>query len=186
MKKKPMTYLQPDSTQTLREGVMELRAAETADSDAAESFAPELKHDIDVHDAIHVLFACPTTLAGEIVAHVWTAFGTTASMADMHRVNAHRDHRAVLAQIGHWRLVRTWFRSLPRIFITLRSARRMVRRWPVEEMSSFFDRRLCDIRQEFGIRLPSVPPSAPGDSREGGAALRSIRHKIPSLATPSA
>ena len=55
MKKKPMRYLQPHSTQTLREGVVELRAAESTDADAAETFAAELKHDIDVHDAIHVL-----------------------------------------------------------------------------------------------------------------------------------
>jgi len=172
-----MRYLQPDSTQTLREGVAELRAAEGADADAAETFAPELQHDIAVHDAIHVVFACPTSLAGEIVAHVWTAFGTTASLRDMHRVSGHGDHRAVLAQIGRWRLVRTWFASLPCIIATLCRARRMTRRWPVGEMSTFFDRQLCDIRREVGIQLPDAPSPGSGN-HQGGAALRSIRANI--------
>lgn len=177
------SYLQPESTQTLREGIAELRRIEGAGADAAESFAAELLHDIDVHDAIHVLFACRTTLAGEIIAHVWTAFGTTSSLHDMRRVNAHRDHRTVLAQIGHARLLRTWLKHLPHIVTTLLNARRMTHRWPVEEMSAFLDRRLCDIRLEFGIRLPTPPPAAKlTEERGGGAALRSIRKKVPGLA----
>lgn len=90
---KYLEYLKPTSNQTLREGIAELRRAEGAENDAAECMAPELLTDIDTHDAIHVLFGCPTNLAGEIVAHVWTAFGTTVSMQDMHRVNQHRDHK---------------------------------------------------------------------------------------------
>jgi len=180
MAKKQMKYLAPDSTQTLREGVAELRQVEGPEGDAAESFAQELRQDIDVHDAIHVLFGCPTTLAGEIIAHVWTAFGTTASIADMHRVNAHGDHRAVLASIGHWRLFRTWLASLKPIATTLRNTRRMTQRWPVERMAEFYDRRLVDIRDEFGIRLVGrrIPP---GGTPSTGAALRHVRRKRPDL-----
>lgn len=186
MKMKTRNYLEPHSTQTLREGIAELRRVEGADADAAEHFAPELLHDIDTHDAIHVLFACPTTLAGEIIAHVWTAFGTTASLHDMHRVNAHRDHRAVLAQIGHARLLRTWLKNLPRIVTTLLNSHRMTCRWPVEEMSASLDRRLCDLRAKFGIRLPKPPRAVVrADESSGGAALRTIRKKVPSLSAVS-
>lgn len=180
MPKKQMKYLEPDSILTLREGVAELRQAEGPDGDAAESFAPELQPDIDVHDAVHVLFGCPTTLAGEIIAHVWTAFGTTASVADMHRVNAHGDHRAVLASIGHGRLLRTWFASLRPIVTTWRNTRRMTERWPVERMAEFYDRRLVDIRREFGIRLVGRR-TPPGGTTSSGAALRTIRRNRPDL-----
>jgi hypothetical protein len=170
--KKRLRYLSPDCPMTLREGIAELRGAEGADGDAAAQVAPELVHDLDVHDAIHALFACPTSVAGEVIAHVWTALGTTAKLADLHRVNAHRDHRKVLAQIGHWKLVKTWFRSLPRIVGTFRRARRMARRWPVEQMEAFLDRPLVDIRREFGIQLPDPPAAA---TNSGGAALRFAR-----------
>ncbi len=170
--KKRLQYLTPDCPMTLRDGIAELRGAEGADGDAAAKVAPELVHDLDVHDAIHVLFVCPTSVAGEVIAHVWTAFGTSAKLADLHRVNAHQDHRKVLAQIGHRKLVKTWFRSLPQIVGTFRRARRMSRRWPVEQMDVFLDHSLADIRREFGIQIPEPPASMAGS---GGAALRFAR-----------
>ncbi|MEM7697281.1 MAG: hypothetical protein AAF236_02620 [Verrucomicrobiota bacterium] len=166
---KSLDYLSANSTQSLREGIAELRIAEGAENDAAEHLAPELLDDIDIHDAIHVLFACPTDLRGEIIAHIWTAFGTTVSMADMHRVNAHRDHREVLRQIGHRKLIATWLRSIPTIGKTLLRARRMKAKWPVEEMDQFLDRPLNELRSDFGIR---VIPFDEGSGRSGGAALR--------------
>ncbi|MCG8423063.1 MAG: hypothetical protein MJE77_34605 [Proteobacteria bacterium] len=167
-----LKYLDPVSTQTLRQGIAELRAAEGADHDAAENVAPELVEDIGVHDAVHVLFACPTNLAGEILAHVWGIFGTTMPLSDVRRVNRHEDHRSVLADIGHGRLVGTWIASIPQITVTIYRAVRMRHQWPASDFSSFLDRRLCDIRREFDIRLPKSPPRGHG---KPGAALRTIR-----------
>jgi hypothetical protein len=169
MAKKTLGYLSLDCRLTLREGIQELRQAE-----AAANVAPELSHDLDVHDAIHVLFGCPTSLAGEVIAHVWTVFGTTSKLGDLHRVTSHEDHREVLAEIGHFRLLRKWLLSLPRILGTVGRARRMRRRWPVEEFPSFLDRPLDEIRREFGIRFN--PPSAPTHTpRQPGAALRNVK-----------
>ncbi|MDJ0707182.1 MAG: hypothetical protein QNJ46_28235 [Leptolyngbyaceae cyanobacterium MO_188.B28] len=173
---KTLEYLNPRSTQTLLEGIWELRVAEGAEADAAENVAPELVDDIEVHDAIHVLFGCPTNLAGEIIAHVWTLFGTTMSVRDMGRVNMHDDHRQVLAKIGHGRLLKMWFYSVPRIIITLFRALRMKRRWPAEDYRLYLDQRLCDLRKDFGIRLSSPSPT---DQRGGGAALRTVRSHSP-------
>ena len=173
--RKRLRYLNPDCSLTLREGIRELRRAEGADNDAAANVAPELAHDLNVHDAIHVLFGCPTSLAGEVIAHVWTGFGTTARPSDLHRVTSHEDHRQVLSRIGHGRLLRMWLRSLPRIVATLFNAGRMSRRWPVEELEAFLDRPLDEIRREYGIRIGSRS-KPPGDApRQAGAALRSLR-----------
>ena len=169
---KNLNYLNPKATQTLCQAVSELRVSEGAAGDAAGQVAPDLVADINGHDVIHVLFACPTNLKGEILAHVWTAFGTTTKVRDMHRVNMHDDHRAVLADIGHRKLLRTWIRSLPEILITLFRVLRMKRQWPAEDYRSYLDCRLCDLRDEFGIRLPSLPPS--GDS-QAGSLLRQVR-----------
>ena len=174
---KKLEYLNPQSTQTLLEGIRELRTAESAEANAADNVAPELVDDIDAHDAIHVLFGCPTNLFGEIIAHVWTAFGTTMTMRDMHRVNRHNDHRQVLAKIGHGRLLKTWLFSLPRIVVTLLRVLRMKRRWPAEDYGTYLDQRLCDLRDNFGIRLPNpLLTDQPG----AGAALRNVRSHVPS------
>ncbi|PZD75357.1 hypothetical protein C1752_00128 [Acaryochloris thomasi RCC1774] len=171
-----LDYLNPNSTQTLREGVRELRAHEGATSDAAENVVPDLSDDIDMHDAIHVLFGCPTNLLGEIIAHVWTAFGTTVKMQDMHRVNMHDDHQQVLSKIGYGRLIKTWLSSLPRIIATLISAMAMKHRWPAEDYTFYLDQRLCDLRENFGIRLPELPLN---DQASSGAALRTIQLRNP-------
>lgn len=167
-----LEYTDPRSTQTLREGIQALRGAEGIGNDAAENVAPELAQDIDMHDAIHVLFGCSTSLSSEIIAHVWTAFGTTTKAENMRRVNQHSDHRQVLAKIGHRRLLKAWLRSLPQIIMTIFQAMRMKRRWPAESYEEYLDLPLCDIRRSFGIRLSKTNRSG---SSTAGAALRHIR-----------
>lgn len=147
-----LTYLDPESPLTLREGVREARLAE-GDEDAAQSVADEIVDDVDAHDAIHVLFGCPTDLRGEIVAHVWALLGTTMTLRDMHRVNEHEDHRKALAAIGHRRLLGVWLRSAPAIVSTGFRALRMTRPWPAAEFQSYLDQPLSSLRQSFGIRL---------------------------------
>lgn len=163
-------YLNPQSTQTLHQGIYEFHQAEVPEHDASETVAPELLADIDMHDAIHVLFGCPTHLGGEIIAHVWTALGTTVPLQAMHRVNRHQDHRSVLAEIGHRHLIQIWVRSIPQILMTVLRALRMKRRWPAENYVAFLDQRLCDLRHEFKIRIP--PQFSHGG--RSGAALRTV------------
>ena len=173
---KKLEYLNPKSTQTLLAGIRELRTVEGAEEDAVENVVPELLNDINVHDAIHVLFGCPTNLYGEIIAHVWTAFGSTMKVRDMHRVNRHHDHRKVLAKIGHGRLLRTWLYSLLGIVATLVRAMQMRRRWPAADYTLYLDQRLCDLRADFGIRLSTGEPVVKSSS---GAALQNVRSGKP-------
>jgi len=165
-------YINPSSKQTLLQGIEELRVAEGADSDAAENVSEDLLGAIEIHDVIHVLFGCPTNLSGEISAHVWTIFGTTMTIREMHSVNRHADHKAVLKEIGHTKLIRRWLKALPSIVDTFSRSRKMFKQWPAEEYEAYLDRPLDEIRSEFNISLPT--PTSPEDS-SGGAALRHIR-----------
>ena len=170
---KTLEYLKPDTRMTLGEGIRELRAAEGAENDATQNMDPELLADLDMHDAIHVLFACSTDLAGEIRAHIWTALGTTVKMKDMHRVTKHQDHRQVLADIGHATLIGTWLKNSPRLLATMFRSLRMSRRWPAADYASYLGVPLVELRQAFGIILP--PPAAQhGSSSRGGAGLRHV------------
>lgn len=163
-----LRYIDPQSSQTLREGVLEARVAEGAE-DAVGNVSSDLVQDIHAHDAIHVLFGCSTDLRGEILAHVWTVFGTTMTMADMHRVNRHADHRQALKEIGYRRLLRTWATTLPLIVITVVSAWRMRRRWVADDFEQHLDQSLETLRAEYGIRLTRHRAGAVG---RGGAWLR--------------
>lgn len=171
-------YLYPNSDQTLREALQELRAAEGVDHDATQQVAAELRNDLDLHDAIHALFGCPTSVAGEVLAHVWTLVGTTARLSDLHRVVSHRDHRQALAEIGHAHLLKMWAITLPRIAFTLWRAVRMTKRIRVEDLPLMLDRSLAEIRAEYGIKI-----SGPIDGPRRGALVRKI-HRSSRLANP--
>ncbi len=157
------TYLDANCTSTLREAIAELRGLEGVD-DASAAVAPEIAPDLDIHDVIHVLFACSTDLRGEILAHIWTMAGTTAKVADLHRVTTHRDHRQALRRIGHGRLLWTWVSKAPLFITVFRRARQMKRRFPVHAVAQYLDRPLCDIRRDFGIRLPARKDTPSGPS----------------------
>ncbi|MDA0659852.1 MAG: hypothetical protein O3C60_13550 [Planctomycetota bacterium] len=159
---------------TLGDGIRELRTAEGADSDAGENVAPDLVPDIDIHDSIHVLFACPTNLAGEISAHLWTIFGTTVRLREMRRVNMHQDHRQVLADIGHAKLVKTWFKNIPHLIATFYCSMRMTRKWPASDYSDYLDVPLDELRKEFNICLPNRRGTSVSRGR-AGAGLRHVR-----------
>lgn len=164
-------YLDPTSKQTLNEALQELRRLEGTD-DAVVNLAPELRSDIEIHDVIHVLFACKTNLASEVIAHIWTVFGTTYNVQEMVRVNMHQDHRDVLARIGHIRLLRMWIYRIPEILQTLYRANRMVKRFPVQEYARYLDKQLMEIREEFGIGLTAS--SITQETQHSGAALRTL------------
>ncbi len=147
-------YRQPNSPQTLEEGLQELRALEAAQgSDASETFAQALQTAIDQHDIIHVLFGCGTDLKGEIRAHVWTIFGTTLTMRQMHQVNEHGDHKSALKEIGHTRLLGTWLQIFPSLLRIIWRAKRMTKRFPIEKTADYLHWSLDDLRLEFGIRI---------------------------------
>jgi len=165
-------YLDPESTQTLRDAINELKRLEGV-NDAEMSLAPELAGDIAVHDAIHVIFGCRTGLHDELAAHVWTALGTTYQARDMARVNMHNDHREVLRRIGHSQLLRTWITQLSMVAKIAYRAHRMTERFPAHRFDQFLDQRLVDIRRKFNIRI--AVSNDPSDRT--GAGLRSI--KIP-------
>ncbi len=175
---KAPSYLDPACRLTLRQAIAELREFEGVENDAAAQVAAELSNDLDVHDVIHVIFGCETNVAGEVLAHGWTIFGTRVSMHDLHRVNMHADHRQALRQIGHLRLLRTWVLNLPLILKTIYRARRMKRLLDPAEFPSLMDWPLVEIRSSLGVQLDR-PPSDFGDRRDSlGAAVRHVRRPL--------
>ena len=168
---KELEYLKANSNQTLLEAIKELRVAEGADNDAAEYISPELLDDIELHDVIHTVFACPTSLKGEILAHIWSVFGTSLSMKEMHRVSSHADHKKVLREIGHIKLLKTWFKNIPNILRIVFRSKKMHKKWLAHEFEHYLEMTLHEIRAEYGIQVIEASSSKP---TSGGAALRSV------------
>jgi hypothetical protein len=141
-----------DRTSTLGEAIQTLRTAQ-AEGDLTNQFSWEVEQAFEQHDAIHILFNCGNSIQDEIAVHIWMVFATNVNISDLHRAVADREHRNVLAGIGHFKLLGTWLISLPRIVSIIFKSLRMKKRLAVEELSKLKQQSIDDIRQEHGIVL---------------------------------
>jgi hypothetical protein len=139
-------------TSTLGEAIQTLRTTQAA-GDLTDRFSVELEQAFDRHDAIHILFDCGNSIQDEIAVHIWMIFATTVDINEMHRAVAKREHRDVLAGIGHFKLLGTWLVSLPRIISIIFKSLRMKKRLAVEDLSQFKQQSIDDVRREHGIVL---------------------------------
>jgi hypothetical protein len=136
---------------TLGEAIDRVRGEEDPDGAITRGLSTDSARAIDMHDTVHILFRCDTSLAGEIAAHVWMAFGTTAKLSEMHRAVANQEHRKALAGIGHGVALRTWLVMLPRIVEIIATTRKMTQRLPYEGLDQLKRMRVAVIRQNYGI-----------------------------------
>ncbi len=143
-------YSELNSTITLEQAIQELRQREEEKNDTPIKMS-EISQTFERHDAIHVLFDCGTTLEDEIAAHIWMLFGTTAKINQMHQAVAHREHRNVLANIGHLKLISIWITCLPRILSIIIKCSRMKKRLALEELEKLKKQPLCEVRRQYGI-----------------------------------
>ena len=140
-----------DLTLTLGEAISRLRSVEDPAENITRAMSEGTASAIDMHDAVHILFDCGTSLEGEIAAHVWMKFGTTARIGDMHRAVAQREHKNVLRGIGHTKLIVTWLRMLPTLLGIVGRARRMKKRVAFERLGELKGETLAAIIAEHGI-----------------------------------
>lgn len=145
-------YFSSNTSVTLGEAIRRLRLSE-GENDATDKMLVEAKKVFEQHDAVHILFNCGTSIRDEIAVHVWMVFATTANVGEMHRAVASQEHRNVMTDIGHFRLVRIWIRSLPHILNIIYKSWRMKQRLPLEELHNLKKLPVLKIRQEYGIVL---------------------------------
>lgn len=141
-----------NAAMSLGEAIQALRASEF-EGDMTNKMPAEIMQAFEQHDAVHVLFNCGTSIQDEIAAHVWMLLATTANISEMHRAVASQEHRSVLTDIGHLKLIGIWFTCLPRIIGIIFKSLRMKKRLAVENLSKLKEQSILKIRQEHGIVL---------------------------------
>jgi ubiquinone biosynthesis protein Coq4 len=137
---------------TLAAAIEEVRRR-AGESDLTEGMSIESARAFDMHDAVHIVFGCDESLVGEISAHVWMAFATTAPLGEMHKAVASNEHRKVLKGIGHRHLIGQWIALLPRVLTILWRAAQMRQRLPYAEIDKLKAMKLNDIRENYRILL---------------------------------
>lgn len=141
-----------DTSMTLGEAIQKMRALES-EGNMVNKASVDIEQALEQHDAVHILFNCGTSIQDEIAAHIWMVFATTANFSEMHRAVANQEHRSVLSEIGHFKLMSVWFSSLPSIIGIIFKSLRMRKKVSVEELSRLKEQSVLEIRREHGIVL---------------------------------
>ncbi|MCX4243894.1 hypothetical protein [Paraliomyxa miuraensis] len=153
-------YQDAQSTQTLREGLAEYRAANPGlfDPEALEKNESlgHLGRFFAAHDACHVLFGLSTSLADETLADTWTYFGTDVRWRELwsyFRSDAQKEFFSTfLSEVGYGRMLWSSLGAIPRVVRAIWRSRSMTRKWSLHDWSAHLDVPLVELRREFGIR----------------------------------
>ena len=147
-----LNYMDPNSTQTLREGIAEYYSANPFLLDP-EGMSPAAKALFKQHDAGHVVFGCDTSLRGETLIDTWTILGSTAGIKGYVEYFRHPQIYQIFADVGYWHMTVEFIRCLPDVLRVLIRSRRLESRWPWDRYAEYLDNSLAEIRSRFNIRV---------------------------------
>jgi hypothetical protein len=150
----PLCYQRQDSLQTLSEGLEEYYAANLGKVVRPRDLPSESVKLFLSHDMCHVVFGLNTALDDEAIADVRTLLSCDVGVRRYAAYLAtDKQAQALFKELGYLRSIWVTICAAPRICRAAAEAFRMKKRWPWTPPESFQERRLAELRQEFGIRL---------------------------------
>ena len=157
-------YQHANSTQTLREGLDEYFSSNPELLSPEDLDNPEAATLFACHDAVHVVFGTNTDIKQEAMTDMWAVWGTDVGWKKYFGYLNQPEPKAVLKDIakdfGFWHLVRESFGSIPYVWRVRKHAKRMDKRWPFFTWDQHMDRRLDELRSEYGVQLVDPPPAS--------------------------
>ena len=95
----------------------------------------------------------------------WVFFGTTFSwklLKKYQQLPEIKDlSRAVVSELGIIFIPKLYWRNKRVLWTVIRHTRRMKKKWPFELPSTLLDRRLNDLREEYGITVLTSEQKVP-------------------------
>jgi len=147
-------YQAQDSPQTLGEGLDEYYEFNRGGMFAAAALLEESAAQFRRHDICHVIFGLDTTLADEVLVDWRTRLSVDVGWSGYDAIlDRCPEARPVFKRVGYATIALANLRENARISRALAEAARAPRRWPWAPPEVFFERRLSDLRVEFGIRV---------------------------------
>ena len=112
------------------------------------------------HDSTHVIFGLDTSLEEESLLDTWLAFGCSykfsylASYAKLPEIKELT--KKLYKEVGITGFLELYKNLLPiKLKIIFKNTRKMKKKWPFKHPEDFLDRKISDLREEFGIQILS-------------------------------
>ena len=111
-----------------------------------------LKKTLCSHDISHTIYACPTTLLGELRVQFWNTFGSFVpkKTSDIIAALSDKETRALLAQPG---TLRFFFKNWREALKVRRQTKLMLMKWRFFEEERYLNQTVGSIRKKFNIQI---------------------------------
>jgi len=147
-------YQAQGSPQTLAEGLDEYYRLNRGGMFASGALSEESAAQFRRHDICHVMFGLDTTLADEVLVDWRTRLSSDVGWAGYDAVlDRCPEVRPVFKRVGYATIALANLRETARIRRAFAEAARAPKQWPWTPPDAFLERRLGDLRAEFGIRV---------------------------------
>ena len=151
-----LSFHNQDCSLTLAEGLDEYRAYLQANGKKQLIDKPGSQLIRD-HDATHVIFGLDTSLEQESLLDSWVLRGCQWKFKELFAYQKLPEikelNKYFKKELGYLKLLLVVFKLIPLKRRIGRRAKAMNKKWPFKSPHSLMTQRVCDLREEYGIRI---------------------------------
>jgi len=151
-----LSFHNQDCSLTLAEGLQEYRAYLQANGkkQLIDKLDSQIIRD---HDATHVMFGLDTSFEQESLLDSWVLRGCQWKFKELfayQKLPEIKELSKYLKQeLGYLKILLVVFKLIPIKRRVVRRAKAMKKRWPFKSPDSLMNQRVCDLREEYGIKI---------------------------------
>lgn len=109
------------------------------------------------HDVTHVIFGLDTSLEQESLLDSWVLMGTQWKLKELLAYNKLPElkelYKYLNKEVGYFRLFLMVIKLIPLKLKVRKKAKQMNKKWPFVSPDDLLARRVCDLRDEYGIKI---------------------------------
>ncbi|MBD62596.1 MAG: hypothetical protein CMD68_00745 [Gammaproteobacteria bacterium] len=151
-----LSFQSQDCKITLSDGLEEYREYLTANGKKQLIDKPGSQVIRD-HDATHVIFGLDTSIEQESMLDSWVLSATSWKLKQLSAYNKLPEIKQLSKDFrhdpGYLKLVLTALKLIPIKLKIWKRSRQMKKKWPFASPDYLMDRRICDLREEYGIKI---------------------------------
>ena len=109
------------------------------------------------HDATHVIFGLDTSIEQESMLDSWVFLGTKWKLKELLAYNKLPELKQLYKDFwhdpGYFKLIMATIKIVPIKLKIRKRAKQMNKKWPFVSPDHLMDQRVCDLREEYGIKI---------------------------------
>ena len=152
-----LSFKEQNSDLTLREGIKEYNDYLVLNG---KEVLPQLKHSSIVmdHDATHVIFGLDTTLEEESLLDTWVLWCCSFQLSHLMSYSKQPEikdlYKKLFKEVGIFKFLQLLFNVFPvKLKIIFKQKKLMNKKWPFQFPKEYLDRRINELREEYGIEI---------------------------------